>query len=184
VQPREAEVYLDGYFVGRVDDFDGFSQRLTVLPGEHELAIYLDGYRTIREKRLFLPRTNYTIKDVMQKTAEGEPRDVRPTPKEGAAPPAGAGRPEGRSEAPYARGPRGPQSEFGSLRLRAQPPDAMILVDGQEWDRPAGDDPLVIELATGLHRVEVRKDGFKTFAKDVEIRRGEATTLNVSLPEE
>jgi hypothetical protein len=180
VKPREAEVYLDGYFVGRVDDFDGFSQRLTVPPGEHALEIYLDGYRTIREKRLFLPRTNYTIKDTMQKAAEGQPPDVRPTPKEGAPPPGGPGQPGQRNEPPSGRG-RGPQSEFGSLRLRAQPPDATVLVDGQEWERPAGGDTLVIELAPGMHRVEVRKDGLEAFAKDVEIRAGETTPLNVSL---
>ena len=37
--PREAQVYVDGYFVGIVDDYDGFSQRLRLVPGEHELVV-------------------------------------------------------------------------------------------------------------------------------------------------
>ena len=35
VTPREAEVYVDGYLTGTVDDFDGMFQRLRVPLGEH-----------------------------------------------------------------------------------------------------------------------------------------------------
>src|SRR5262249_50111827 len=35
VKPKEAEVYIDGYYAGIVDDFDGVFQRLHVEPGEH-----------------------------------------------------------------------------------------------------------------------------------------------------
>src|SRR5262245_22712637 len=34
VKPREAEVYIDGYYAGTVDDFDGTFQRLRVVPGQ------------------------------------------------------------------------------------------------------------------------------------------------------
>ncbi len=44
VKPREAEVYVDGYRAGVVDDFDGIFQRLRLRPGEHDLTIYLAGY--------------------------------------------------------------------------------------------------------------------------------------------
>ena len=33
VKPREASVYVDGYFAGRVEDFDGAFQRLHATPG-------------------------------------------------------------------------------------------------------------------------------------------------------
>ena len=52
VKPREASVYVDGYFAGKVDDFDGVLQRLHVTPGRHELIIYLDGYRSLKEGEL------------------------------------------------------------------------------------------------------------------------------------
>ena len=38
VKPREAQVYVDGYFVGVVDDFDGTFQRLNLEPGEHSCS--------------------------------------------------------------------------------------------------------------------------------------------------
>ncbi len=40
VTPRQAEVYVDGYLTGTVDDFDGMFQRLRVPLGEHEITIY------------------------------------------------------------------------------------------------------------------------------------------------
>jgi hypothetical protein len=39
VKPREAEVYVDGYFVGLVDDFDGIFQRLHLDPAPHRIDI-------------------------------------------------------------------------------------------------------------------------------------------------
>ena len=50
VKPKEAEVYVDGFYAGIVDDFDGTFQRLRVPPGEHELELWLEGYRTVRQK--------------------------------------------------------------------------------------------------------------------------------------
>jgi hypothetical protein len=39
VKPREASVYVDGYFVGHVDDYDGVFQRLHLAAGPHRLEI-------------------------------------------------------------------------------------------------------------------------------------------------
>jgi hypothetical protein len=77
--------------------------------------------------------------------------------------------------------PRGEQSEFGSLLHRVRPSDADILVDGEAWRAPEGQDQFVIELAEGAHRIEVRKNGFQTYATTVRVRRGETVRLNVSL---
>lgn len=37
--PREAEVYVDGYYAGVVDDFDGRFQRLNLEPGPHQIEV-------------------------------------------------------------------------------------------------------------------------------------------------
>jgi hypothetical protein len=47
VKPREASVYVDGYFSGRVDDFDGVFQRLKIDAGPHRVEIRLDGYEPL-----------------------------------------------------------------------------------------------------------------------------------------
>jgi hypothetical protein len=67
------------------------------------------------------------------------------------------------------------------VAIRVQPADAAVLIDGEPWSSPAGADRLVVHLAPGTHRVEIRKDGFDAFVTAFEIRRGETTVLNVSL---
>ncbi|MPY87734.1 MAG: PEGA domain-containing protein [Luteitalea sp.] len=44
VRPREAEVFVEGDFVGQVDDFDGAFQRLHLPPGRHEIQVEAPGY--------------------------------------------------------------------------------------------------------------------------------------------
>ena len=46
VDPPETEVYVDGYYAGIADDFDGFFQRLYLRPGSHEITLRLNGFRT------------------------------------------------------------------------------------------------------------------------------------------
>ena len=43
VRPREAQVFVDGYYAGIVDDFDGVFQRLTLTVGPHEIEIEAPG---------------------------------------------------------------------------------------------------------------------------------------------
>jgi hypothetical protein len=44
VKPRDASVYVDGYFAGRVDDFDGLFQSLRMEPGPHRIEVRQDGF--------------------------------------------------------------------------------------------------------------------------------------------
>ena len=43
VRPRNAAVYVDGYYAGVVDDFDGVFQRLTLEVGPHEIEVSAPG---------------------------------------------------------------------------------------------------------------------------------------------
>lgn len=47
VKPRDAAVYVDGYYAGVVDDFDGFFQRLTLEVGPHEIEIVAQGLEPV-----------------------------------------------------------------------------------------------------------------------------------------
>ncbi len=47
VTPGHAQVFVDGYFVGSVDDFDGVSQRLRLEEGTHQIEIRADGYEPL-----------------------------------------------------------------------------------------------------------------------------------------
>jgi hypothetical protein len=177
VTPRNAQVYVDGYFVGVVDDFDGSLQRLNVEAGEHELQVFLEGYRPFTQKVLFVRGRTVKLTHVMQPLPPGESAGAPPKPDESRR--AQSYRPaEGPRSGPPSPGQR---STFGSLLLRVRPIDATVLVDGEIWTAPQGEEQFVIELAEGPHRIEVRKDGYQTYSTTVRVRRGETVRLNVGL---
>ena len=184
VTPREAEVYVDGYLTGHVDNFDGIFQRLRVPLGEHEITIYKEGFRTIHQKMLFRPFESYSIRETMQPLAPGDPAEVRPTPvvrtPPQGPPPRRYGPPPGDRDAD--RYADRNADRFGAVAVRVQPADAEVFIDGERWETPAGEDRLLVELSEGTHRVEIRKAGFKPYNSTVTIRSGETVTLNVSLP--
>ena len=194
VKPQDAEVYVDGHLVGRVDDFDGWLQRLHVPPGEHELLIYMPGHRPLRENVLFRPGATLKISGALEPLPAGTPDEPRPTPKD---PPERANR--GRDEYGPPDGPRYPPpgpprdrnrdsgppqasaDNFGSLAIRVQPGNAEILIDGDRWESPPTGERLIVQLAEGEHRIEIRLGGYRTYSGTIRVRRGETTPLNVSL---
>lgn len=60
VKPRDAQVYVDGFYVGVVDEFDGAFQKLKLDEGPHRIEIRKEGFETL----IFDVRTTYdhTIK--------------------------------------------------------------------------------------------------------------------------
>ena len=80
VTPRDAEVYVDGYYAGTVDDFDGAFQRLRVEPGEHEIEVYREGFRPFRQKVYLTPDNTFRIRQALQPLAPGEQPEPRPQP--------------------------------------------------------------------------------------------------------
>jgi hypothetical protein len=47
VKPREAQVLVDGYNAGVVNDFDGVFQSLRLAPGGHRIEVRMDGFETL-----------------------------------------------------------------------------------------------------------------------------------------
>jgi hypothetical protein len=62
IKPRQAEVYVDGYFVGVVDDFDGIFQRLHIDSGAHRIQVRAQGYEPLEFEVRITPEhtTTYT----------------------------------------------------------------------------------------------------------------------------
>jgi PEGA domain len=209
VTPRDAEVYVDGYYAGVVDDFDGTFQRLRVEPGEHEIELWLDGYHTVRQKVYLTQDNTFKVKYQMERLASGQAPEPKPQP---IAPPQGSGnqprmqppqQPTGRG--PTTRrlpppppptddprnpdGPRPPDAPrgaprnaaYGTLAIKVQPGDAEVSIDGETWRGPGAQDRLTVEVAEGSHTIEIRKSGYRTYVTQVDVRRGQSTPLNVSL---
>ena len=59
---QEAQVYVDGAHAGVVDDFDGIFQRLSLRPGQYEIEIRLDEYRTFRRQVLVSRGRTYRVR--------------------------------------------------------------------------------------------------------------------------
>jgi len=47
IRPRDAQVYVDGYYAGLVDDFDGTFQSLRLEAGGHKIEIHMPGYEDL-----------------------------------------------------------------------------------------------------------------------------------------
>jgi len=193
VSPRDAEVYVDGYYAGIVDSFDGTFQRLDIAPGEHVVEIFLEGHRPIRETMRFLPRAGYQIKRALEPLAPGDPLPARPTPPRDSRQ-SEAGEQRDRAPVPaerrgYMAPPDRPadmradvrEGESAALAVRVQPGGATVLIDGEKWDGPDGPDRLIVHVSEGLHKIEVQKEGYRTFTTEIRVRRGETVPLNISL---
>jgi hypothetical protein len=70
VRPRSAEVYVDGYYAGRVDEFDGIFQNLTLEEGAYTIELVAPGYAPL----LF----NVRIYQGRKITYRGDMRPLRP----------------------------------------------------------------------------------------------------------
>ena len=210
VDAKEAEVFVDGYYAGIVDDFDGTFQKLYLQPGEHTIELRLEGHRTFTQRILVSPSHTQKLHHRMVPfdSAETTPQpttsrpnspsvsreDVPPAPDRQLPPPEPA-RPSSPppvpspapAPEPVAPSPPPPSTsvvtrgEFGVLRLRVQPAEGEIRIDGEPWGALGGIEELSIHLPAGIHRVELHRAGTPVFATDVEIRRGETTALNIRL---
>jgi hypothetical protein len=187
VTPKDARVYVDDYYLGIVDDFDGMFQKLHVPPGDRELVLYKPGFRTVKQTIRLRPRQDAKIRYALETLPAGETTEPPPQPP----PPLKWEEPARRGAPPPGRTPPSAQPappavneahSFGTLVFRVQPAGAEILIDGERWQGQEGEDRLVVHVAEGSHRVEIRKDGFVTFTTEVTVRGGDTAPLNVSLP--
>jgi hypothetical protein len=67
VKPRNAKVYVDGFYAGVVDEFDGAFQKLTLNGGRHKVELRADGYETTEFDVLITPEQTVTFAGDMKK---------------------------------------------------------------------------------------------------------------------
>ena len=184
-EPRETEVFVDGYYAGSVDDFDGFFQRLHLEPGEHEVTLYLGGHRTERQRVYLQPGRTFRIRHTMEPLPAGsapEPRPISaPIVRRGIndSPRRAVDAPRAPAFSPAASPASSPDA--GTIAIRVQPAGAEILIDGEAWEGPQDNEQLVVQVAPGAHRIEIRREGYRSYSADVDVRAGGVSPLNVSL---
>lgn len=179
VDPAEARVYVDGYYAGTVDDFDGLFQRLNVPVGRHEIAIKLEGYKTHRMKVYVGAEGTVKIQHDLERGTGETFEDLS-----GNAPAPEARRDRDVEDREVDRDRRDadePTAANGSGRLRidVRPADASVYVDGAF--RGTAREATSLRLPAGRHRVEIVRPGYRTDERDVEVTAGETTQLEVDL---
>ena len=179
VTPKDAAVYVDGFYAGIVDDFDGVFQSLPLPPGGHTFAFYREGYRTAYQSAYLRPGATLKLHEVLERLPAGErsvpPAVAAPVPR----PEQGVTTPRGTPPLPVPTPPTAADA-FGTLELTVQPASATVTIDGVRWvTSEAG--RFVVDVPAGPHHIEVFADGYARFARDVEVRRDESLALNISL---
>jgi PEGA domain len=186
VEPEEAEdaaVYVDGFYAGIVDDFNGVFQSLPLTPGGHTVVLYLEAYRTVRHNFYLSPGASFKLRATMERLAAGErsePPELAPALP---APPTGTYRTPATTGRTAVRPPAVRPAEavgFGTLDIFVQPASAEIAIDGQRWVT-SDEGHFMVQVPVGKHRVEVKKSGYRQFTTEIEVGEGEMVPLNVSL---
>jgi hypothetical protein len=75
---KQADVYVDGFFAGFVNDFDGTLQYLAATPGDHAITLYKEGYRTITRHVVVTSESTATLRLRMDRLAPDQTSELPP----------------------------------------------------------------------------------------------------------
>jgi PEGA domain len=195
VEPDSTKVYVDGYYSGVVDDYDGLFQRLYLPMGKHEIVLRLDGYESQRLKVYVSPGDTLKIHYEMEKGSGDSAREIvagDPSIEkyparirdddDAAVDDRSVDDDDVAEDAPPAHvAMRQPDREGadGILRLSVIPDDASVYVDGRFYGTAR--DARRVEVSPGKHKIEVVRPGYRTFERDVDVAADGTASLNVTL---
>nr|MDP9122270.1 PEGA domain-containing protein [Acidobacteriota bacterium] len=76
IRPRDSQVYLNGQFVGKVSDFDGWPQYLWLEKGTYDIVFYKDGYKTLARQVTIYPGLVISWDDRLERGQAIRPEDL------------------------------------------------------------------------------------------------------------
>ena len=206
VSPGRTHVFVDGEDLGEVDRYDGWPSYLWLPRGTYDVALYLDGYKTISRQITIYPGTVIDIDDRMEQGNAVRPEDLATKTHE---------RRDNRLRYERERreridrdygddddddwhdrvrqGDRGRRDDddrgnvadrsSSHLRLSVEPEDSSVYLDGQFVG--TGSDlsrmRAGIALSPGNHRLAVVRPGRRAVEKDFTVKDGEDVRLEISL---
>lgn len=203
MRPKDAQLVLDGRFIGRARYFDGTPGYLYLEPGNYRLEVRMGGYATEVFEIEAEVGCRYTLKHRMLRE--------KGTPKERVNDPPGKGKPLERVFGPRTetqvakaatgpvtggpdvslrsdvgskdRGTDGADVETASLQLVVRPPSAKVYLDGSFLATGSELTSMVGPLAvsSGKHSIEVRAPGFSTAERTFDLERGQVLSITIDL---
>ena len=69
VEPKDAQVFVDGYYAGLVDEFDGLFQHLDLVPGPHHVEVYAPGLERLAFDVIIQPHHTIQYQGRLRPTA-------------------------------------------------------------------------------------------------------------------
>jgi hypothetical protein len=66
IRPRDAQVFVDGYYAGIVDDFDGTFQSLRLEAGGHKIEIHMPGFEDLELDVHVQPGRTLTLEEMLR----------------------------------------------------------------------------------------------------------------------
>ncbi|MEE2775549.1 MAG: PEGA domain-containing protein [Acidobacteriota bacterium] len=192
VKPKNAEVYVDGRYVGAAKSFDGTPRYLWLAPGRYDLTLYCPGYTNLSAE------IEITPSEIVKYSLELERGEaVRPDPpepparepyrrhREHAPPPTAA--PRSTEPSNVSRTPVGADArrEPGGVVLEVHPADASVYLDGRfiGTGREVSTlrSPLLVD--PGSHTLQVIHPDYLSEDIEFEIGSGVERDLEVMLGE-
>jgi len=160
VQPKKAQVWIDGALRGEARDFNGAWDSLTVSAGDHVVEFRLEGHQTLRLHMRTEPGLRYVIEEDLPEGSGVIERGPPPEARESA---------EARPERPATEPSDVGTLRRGLLKISVNPPDAAVYLDGEFL---ASADALsrlhgALPVAAGPHTIEVTRPGFESERRDI-----------------
>jgi hypothetical protein len=201
IWPADTQVWLDGQYIGTVDDFDGFPTYLWLEKGTYDLVFYRDGFQTLARQYSIYPGLTIDVGDRLVQGTSVRPedlptkthvrRDTRIEDDRERSERIDADRDRYRDhDAPDADdqnngrdlGPAG-ADEQGRLMLSIEPDDASVYLDGKFVGTAAEISRLHRGLAVdaGQHRISVVRPGRRGSEQTVTVRPGSEQEVEIQL---
>ncbi|HEY3350048.1 MAG TPA: PEGA domain-containing protein [Thermoanaerobaculia bacterium] len=211
VQPEEAQVYLDGKYIGSADDFDGYPDFLYLGPGKYQLEFRMPNYMTYATELDVTAGRQMKIEEKLKLEPGKSALDAFPPESKGtplgrvftkggnaaapAAPRGDDGWSDGNAAPSWREAPDEERTDVrvapppsratnrGRIKFRVMPDDAAVYMDDKYLG--AADDLAAnargIVAEPGTHTITVTRPGYKSRTVEVTARAGSPVDVVVEL---
>jgi hypothetical protein len=77
ISPADTQVYLNGKYIGVVDDFDGWPDYLWLQPGTYDIVFFHEGYKTLARQVIIYQGQRVTYNDRLERGQATRPEDLQ-----------------------------------------------------------------------------------------------------------
>ena len=211
IRPDRARLYLDDRFIGRADDFDGRPDFLYLEPGRYALEARLGGYRSdrfdlvadhgcvvelrhslqrVRDERIERlrdgPSAPFPLERVFAPVKPDETGDQVAAEPTGSGESADEARTSEVERVPLAGTETGSATTRATLRLRVEPPQASVFIDGEfvATGRELGRLQSGLAVDSGTRTVEVSAAGYRAVRVELDLGGGDIVDRDIRLAPE